>query len=50
MHMQLESDLQKVKIEHSRVSKTLEEYMEVFERRRTQDMKVGMANKCHNYT
>lgn len=37
---QLESDLQKVKIERLRVTKATEDYMEGFEKKRTQDFKV----------
>ena len=40
---QFESDLQKVKIERLRSAKTLEEYMEVFERKKTQDFRVCAA-------
>lgn len=57
---QCESDLQKVRIERVRAYKTVEEYMENFERKRTQDVKVQMHatlqelrpstefTKCHN--
>lgn len=39
--MQFESDLQKVKIERLRTTKTLEDYMEAFEKKRAQDLKVN---------
>ena len=38
--LQFESELQKVKIERMRSSRALEEYIEAFERKRTQDFKV----------
>ena len=41
---QFESDLQKMKIERLRSFKAMEDYMESFERKRTQDLKVGGAH------
>ena len=41
--MQFESDLQKVKIERLRTTKTLEDYMEAFEKKRAQDLKVNFS-------
>ena len=38
--VQLEMDLQKVKVERLRSSKAVGDYMEAFERKRTQDLKV----------
>ena len=38
--LQLEMDLQKVKVERLRSSKAVGDYMETFERKRTQDLKV----------
>ena len=38
--LQCESDLQKMKIERLRAGKVMENYIECFERKRTQDMKV----------
>ena len=40
IYIQLEMDLQKVKVERLRSSKTVGDYMETFERKRTQDLKV----------
>ena len=42
---QFESDLQKVKIERLRSSKAVEDYMETFERKKTQDLKVCLESK-----
>ena len=39
-HVQYESDLQKLKIERLRSFKAIEDYIEAFERKRTQDLRV----------
>ena len=41
--LQFESDLQKLKIERLRSFKAIEDYMEAFERKRTQDLRVGVT-------
>ena len=45
--VQFESDLQKLKIERLRSFKTIEDYMEAFERKRTQDLRVRGLNGIH---
>ena len=45
--VQFESDLQKLRIERLRNSKLVEDYMECFERKRTQDIKVGVHERMH---
>ena len=44
--LQLEMDLQKVKVERLRSSKAVGDYMETFERKRTQDLKVTSPHAC----
>ena len=41
VHLQFESDLQKLKIERLRSFKAIEDYLEAFERKRTHDLRVG---------
>ena len=48
--LQLEMDLQKVKVERLRSSKAVGDYMETFERKRTQDLKVTAPCMCIQYT
>ena len=41
--LQFESDVQKLKIERLRSFKAIEDYLEAFERKRTQNLRVRMA-------
>ena len=50
VHVQLEMDLQKVKVERLRSSKAVGDYMEAFERKRTQDLKVCLEKLVSHST